>query len=199
MLHLPTYFGRSASDGRDTFHYMKAPLRLHVLAVPGLGPQLGFEVMVALRQAGLDLRVLSIGPAFLAYPPWRDHYELFQTELAERYVNIVCAPPGLFLGNPMRASEQHDRSKIQTTDRIYQPPTALSGLFTVGVPNIAITLPRPRPPDLQELAVLKTYDVVLCPDSAMTVELLELGLENADFAALDDMPAVISRYVRALT
>jgi hypothetical protein len=179
-----------------------ARVRYHCLAVPGQRgsqPSLGLDVLLALRRAGLAVRALSIGPAFLAWPPWSDHLDVFAAELAPRYVNVVCAPPGLYLGVPMRASEDHGRkSEIKASDRIYRPPTALTGLHTVGVPNVAVTMPRPRPPDQHELVALRLYDAVLCPDPAGAVEFMELGLENADHARPADVPRIVAGLIAGL-
>lgn len=181
---------------------MTAPARVryHCLAVPGDAPTLGFDVLAALRRAGISVRALSIGPAFLAWPPWNEHLEVFQAELAPRFVNVVCAPPGLWLGSPMRASEDHGKkSEILASDRIYRPPTALTGLHTVGVPNVAVTMPKPRPPDDHELVALRLYDRILCPSTDGTAELRALGLENVERALPTEVPVIVRGLVRGLT
>lgn len=181
----------------------KARVRYHCLAAPAPpGLHLGFDCLLALHQAGIAVRALSIGPAFLAYPPWNALYKLFEAELDDEfYVNIVCAPPNLSLGAPMRAHEvaaPQDARLARATDSnpVYRPQTALAGLHTVGVPNIAITMPRPKPPSATEIVILNHYDVVLCPSASMTVELLEAGVENADHAVPEAIPAIVSKFFR---
>lgn len=180
----------------------KAKVRYHCLAAPAPpGNHLGFDVLLALHQAGIAVRALSIGPAFLMHPPWNALYKLFEAELDENYVNIVCAPPNLSLGAPMRAHEvaaPQDVRFARATDSnpVYRPQTALAGLHTVGVPNIAITLPRPKPPSPAEITILNHYNVVLCPSLHMTVELVEAGVHNAEHAAPDAIPAIVSKFLR---
>lgn len=163
----------------------EALIRYFCIALPGQKPQLGFEYVKAMDDAGLDVRVMSIGPAFLATKPWSDVHHLFLTPLAKRFINVVCAPAGYMMGTTVKASDiAPPKSVVGGTEKtpaphavVYRPQTALSNLFTVGVTNIAITRSWPQPPDTDELAVLGRYDAVVCPSDKDRLVFEQLGID----------------------
>ena len=152
-------------------------VRFYCLALPSDGPQLGFDYLEAIERTNLGVRACPIGPAFLMAGPWPRLSHLFMGEplgLRDRFVNVVCAPPGLSLGFAMTARDVAPPPDLpgvmKPVEReeaiVYQPKTALSGLYTVGVKNVAITMPKPAPPDDPERQALLQYDFVLCPSAA---------------------------------
>ena len=129
---------------------------------------------------GVGVRVLAIFGMVTPDGPWAPFARHMMTPPADRYVNIVCAPTGLALGRVKRASELggalgqgfpglNDLAAGQSHDEVvYVPPTALGGLYTVGMPNIAITVP----PALgsvsdEERRALEQYSAVLTPTDEM--------------------------------
>lgn len=163
----------------------EALIRYFCIVLPGSKPQLGFAYVKAMDDAGLDVRVMSIGPAFLATKPWSDVHRLFMTPLAKRFLNVVCAPASYMMGTAVKASDMAPpKSVVGGTEKtsnpheiVYRPQTALSNLFTVGVTNIAITRAWPQAPDTDELAVLSRYDAVICPSEKDRLVFEQLGIE----------------------
>jgi len=170
-----------------------ALIRYFCMVLPNGGAQLGFDYLEAFDKTGLGVRACPIGPAFLMSGGWPKLTPLFFIgQNAKRYVNVVCAPPGLFMGHVLRAidvkpppdvlksslvSSEDTNPDAKDIERIiYDPQTALSGLFTVGVPNIAVTMPKPKLPDEKETSVLRRYDAVLCPTVEDANALRQLGI-----------------------
>lgn len=158
-------------------------VRFYCLALPSDAPQLGVDYLTAIAGTGLGVVALPIGPAFLMAGPWPRLLHHFTAAVpAGQYVNVVCAPLGLSLGFASSRAEmgastppmRKQGSKVielpgDEDDIVYVPQTALSGLFTVGVPNVAIVQPpgaaQPRPSE-SELQALRQYDFVLSPTEA---------------------------------
>jgi hypothetical protein len=138
-------------------------VRYYCLVTSGPGPFLGFDYLEAIDISGVGVRACPIGPAFIVDPPWAELMHLFSGGNPEgKYVNVVCAPLGYSLGARTTgidwAGPKGDPSVV------YQPRTALAGLYTVGVPNVAITLPIDSWGGADdELQVLQQYDFVFCP------------------------------------
>lgn len=126
--------------------------------------------LAALAKAGWGVRALSIFGMPAPVGPWAPYAALFATPMAPAYLNVVCALPGMPMGAPRKASElagamrgpgglTHAAGKDEV---VYLPQTALAGLFTVGVPNVAITVPPPRDSiSDEEWRTLERYDLVL--------------------------------------
>jgi hypothetical protein len=163
-------------------------LRYFCMALPGAGRSAGFEYLEALSQTGYGVKACAIGPAFLMSGPWPALMSLFTgpEQVAKRFVNIVCAAPGLLMGQALRAVDVKPPagpglpsvgSVSQNTDEvIYRPQTALSGLYTVGVPNVAITAAHPILPDEHEVTALSKYDAILTITDEDARTLKHLGL-----------------------
>lgn len=160
--------GISPCCGR--FAAVKAQVRFFSLVMPN--DTFGFDYLEAIHQTGLGVKGCPIGPAFLMSPPWAALMHLFMKgELADVYVNVVCCPPNIMMGQALRPTEMKPPPgmgpPISTSDRakteeyVYRPQTAFSGLYTIGVANIAITTLRPKPPDPNEVIALSKYDAVL--------------------------------------
>ncbi len=96
----------------------------------------------------------------------------------KRYANVVCAPPNFLMGTRIIKGRDglSPDSPGAEGEIAYEPATALSGLFTVGVPNIAITMPRPKPPEPSEIRALARYDAVISPTEADAEALRALGV-----------------------
>jgi hypothetical protein len=167
--------------------------------VPGPAGEVPRRYLQALVDTGIPTLAIPIGGAFVGGlpPEWRALSGTFITDLEHPYVNIVCAPPGLLMGSPLRASDMQlsapERAQLvsdglnvppapvaqgaEADELIYVPQTALSGLYTVGVPNIAITDTRPKPPDAHEIRALAQYDRVCCHSQGDWKALTRLGVE----------------------
>lgn len=180
-----------------------AVIRYFCLVLPNGGAQLGYDYLDALDRTGLGVAAQPIGPAFFMVEPWIKLNHLFAAStIAPRYVNVVCAPPNLLMGKRLQVTDVKAPGRLpapgeetrpfalsatpravrQTPgqveeDAVYEPQTALGGLFTVGVPNIAITMPRPKPPDEAEVRALNQYDAVIAPSSEDAAALRHLGID----------------------
>lgn len=171
-----------------------ASIRFFCLVVPGGG--LGFDYLEALAKTSLGVVANPIGAAYFATAPWSTASHLFMPrELVKSYVNVVAAPPGYLMGRSLRATDVKAPPRLPgageetrpfaasapqagdpNAELVYEPQTALSGLYTVGVPNIAITMPRPRPPEDHEVRALCQYDAVISPTSEDAAALRHLGI-----------------------
>lgn len=92
---------------------------------------------------------------------WYELARCFSQPVATRYVNVVCGDNG----------DVHH-------------------LYTVGVPNIAITGVNPRHPTTDELVSLSHYDEVFCPTEDDAAALRRLGITKAAY-----VPPTADRYV----
>lgn len=184
-------------------------LRFFCCVAPGPVGEVPLRYLEALVGTGIPTMTAPIGLAFMGVmgPRWQALSHTFTTELVQPYVNIVCAPPGLLMGSPIRASDMQlsgpERAELlsdglalppapteqgdDADEVVYKPQTALAGLYTVGVPNIAITDTRPKPPDTNELRALGRYDAVCCSSIADADALRRLGVD-AEFRAPDARP-----------
>jgi len=148
-------------------------------------PDISFEYLSALTQAGIMVRALPIGATYLQFPRtpewdhWRTLQSVFYEPLAEQYVNVVCCQPGVEMGKKMREGDffpgaEHSKKH---NDVVYEPQTAIEGLWTAGMRNVAITNARPDdPPSRDEVETLKKYDAVLCPYGLDTLVLRSVGV-----------------------
>jgi hypothetical protein len=176
-----------------------AAVRFFCLMLPNGGAGLGYAYLEAFDQTGLGVKACPIGPAYLGADPWPKYAHLiFIGQVARSFVNVVVAPPNLLMGTRLRATDVKPPNHLPTAGEetapfalsagtpatpaaaaeevVYEPQTALGGLYTVGVPNIAITLPRPKPPEDHEVRALAQYDAILCPTDADATALRHLGL-----------------------
>ncbi len=174
-------------------------LRFFCCVAPGPVGEVPLRYLEALVGTGIPTLTAPIGLAFMGVmgPRWQALSHTFTTELVEPYVNIVCAPPGLLMGSPIRASDMQmsasERAELisdglalppapaehgeDADEIVYVPHTALAGLYTVGVPNIAITDTRPKPPDANEIRALAQYNRVVCSNTKDVVALRALGVD----------------------
>jgi hypothetical protein len=116
---------------------------------------------------------------------------LFTTTLDEPYINVVCAPPNFMLGSAVRVrdcapgtgvdAQMTTHIRIDAADEdeeiVYEPQSALCGLFTVGCANVAITGVHPMPSHPHELECLRRYSRVITPAPAEAAALRHLGVE----------------------
>lgn len=167
---------------------MKPDIRFFCLTLPGTAaPQLGFDYVQALLSAQHRVRIMAIGTTWFDEPPWCDVAEHFTTELQSDFVNMVCVPPNFPLGASIKVEDviapenlpgyihPEGESSMSPNEVIYDPPTALGGLYTVGVKNIACTRPVPTPTD-REIQNLKQYDEIWVPFEMDAEIFTELGL-----------------------
>jgi hypothetical protein len=135
----------------------------------------GHAYLQALHVAGVPLCAATTvrGGTDLGDPrgKWHDLAQLFVAPLhAKHYVNIVCGDNG-------------DVHK----------------LYTIGIPNIAITGITPRHPSTAELASLSKFDEVLCPTEDDAAALRQLGVARATLCLPTDetYPTIVKRYAHA--
>lgn len=167
-------------------------IRFFCVVNEGAEGDLGYSYLRAFEATGRTLRAIPIGAAGVSDEDrWDDLGALFLTPVAAPFINVVCAPPGLHLGTrtPLDLSREEDlpaelrsvlggpaRQVRATPGLVYQPQTALSGLMTIGCPNVAILQSRPTPDD-HEIRVLARYDRVVCPTPADALVLIEHGVK----------------------
>lgn len=188
--------------------YMAAAIRFYGAVGPRSAaikywwPDIAFRYALALRQHGL--RMLALGAAqFEFFAPaarqdptikhWQHLANEFMAPIAERFVNIVCCPAGVPLGERMSAASFLPEGK-DDDDRgySYEPDYALHGLLTVGVRNIAITAGfhsqcdgtiTPAEFSVRERTALKQYDAIITP-YAEDLEALEgIGISARHLSA----------------
>lgn len=134
---------------------------------------MSFDYLKAVDVTGVGVRAVAIGVSLLMQEPWSQLAQLFTTPLGNRFINVVCAPPGLMLGVPTTAAQAGpnmdmpvtEKRAATTEDIVYKPKTALSGLYTVGLSNIAI-VPSAQNLESDEIDALRKYDAVVCPDES---------------------------------
>ncbi len=156
----------------------------------------------SLLETGLGVRAVSItGLTFFVGKkhedagPWARFATAFTAPVARRYINVVCAPIGYIMGGRMAPKTRAQGDPIDSSEFIATPKSALSGLYTVGVPNVAITTPPAGDTEMPEMCgqALKQYDSVLSPTPADAERLRELGVHLAcsvspgDSAALKEL------------
>lgn len=150
---------------------------------PEVEPQLGFDYLEAIDQAGLEVRGCPLGPVFVAQQPWCRLSHLFLPSEPGPYLNMVCAPPSFVLGRELTGVMvapdlriAKDRTKA-TTDVVYQPFKAITALYTAGVRNIAVVAPQSVSLAEDEVQALRRYDQVFCPSEPATRVLAALDIK----------------------
>jgi hypothetical protein len=135
----------------------------------------GLAYLTALDDVGVQLcAVTSVrGGTDLGDPrsPWQPLAHLFVRELhAKHYVNIVCGDNG----------DVHH-------------------LYTIGIPNIAITGISPRHPTPSELVSISKFDEVLCPTETDAAALRQAGIHRATFCPpyAEHYTSLVKRYAHA--
>ena len=130
----------------------------------GYWPGIAYRYLVALRAAELKVRAISAsggvtlqaGEMNRDYDHWREIRDVFATPMDpdDCVVNVVCAPLGMPLGTPGKKKREV----------VYRPATALAGLYTDGLRNIAITgVQRGQNAQEGEVAALRQYQIVCVP------------------------------------
>ena len=142
----------------------------------GDGPFLGFNYLEAMVSAGRDVRACPIGPAYVAYPPWAAYLKFFTGQQpVGRFVNVVCAPLRYAMGQPLTGVDVGGLKADPGV--VYQPQTAISGLHTPGVVNVAVTLPVDAWDEIDsEIQALHKYDLIVCPSDEHAIKFREIGV-----------------------
>ena len=135
---------------------------------------IAFDYCEAVADTGLGVRIMPIGVMHFGLEPWNRVSHLFLTALKTRYINMVCIEPGVPVGNNISVAQFGMRTDEESA---YEPPLALSGLMTVGVPNVAI-LSGLNMPEGKELEALKHYTAVVCPSEQGTEALKKVGVKS---------------------
>lgn len=157
-------------------------------------PDTAYAYLEALALTSLGIRVIPIGGAPFnvdaahGWKRWRDRADLFTGDVSPGFLNVVCAPIGLPSGAPQFAGPEHEGSgPIRPGDLLYEPQTALTGLWTAGHRNIAITSIKARAGELAvDLPMLRKYDVVIVTEEDY-VEGLIAGGVKAQFCPPSDL------------
>ncbi len=140
----------------------------------------GHAFLRALVDQHIKVRALPIGAAggFVTERRWYLLGSAFTQMMSIPYVNVVCANANTPMGDRAAASTFSKSDDLppelkaalgpmadsKSADVEYVPQTVFGGLFTVGVPNVAIVSDLPSE---AELYVLGRYDLVLATDSAV--------------------------------
>jgi hypothetical protein len=135
-----------------------------------------FPYLKAVEGTGLGVRVMPIGAMHFGMKPWDGVWHLFTEPLKARYINVVAIEPGLPMGAAITTAQFGSPGSDDNT--VYEPQLALSGLFTVGVPNVAILSGNTMPGE-KEIEALKRYDEVICPDEKGEAALYKVGVISA--------------------
>lgn len=159
-------------------------IRFACVTTPGMDREgIAFPYLQAIEKTGLGVRVMPIGAMHFGMAPWNLVSHLFMTALKTRFINVVAIEPGTSLGTAISSAQfGHAGSGGQVA---YQPPLALSGLFTVGIPNVAImsgvTMPAGK-----EIDSLKHYTAVICVVASGVRDLGKLGIKAVSIPAESD-------------
>lgn len=151
------------------------------------------------------MRLIAIGGAYLMpkapeYAHWGRLGSLFGTPIAgDKVVNVVCAPVGMSLGTrqtlqSITGKQASGNETISDEEQVYEPQTALSGLYTDGMRNVSITgcLGNGQEPDKAEVAALNRYPIVVCATTADEHTLLSCGVEIPTFLNPEDLAKMLS-------
>lgn len=159
----------------------KADLRYHCVTMAVAEPILGLDYLRALAKH-YEVQACPIGPAFLAAPPWSQVSDLFLPKEFDNgfFINVVCAPVDMMAGQTIRQSDLAPDTSVPgakpaSSDVVYRPSTVFGALFTVGVMNIAITLPT-REPSEAEQRVLTRYSAIWTPTESARERLRAWGI-----------------------
>lgn len=156
----------------------EALIRYACVTSPGMDSDgLAWPYLEAAIATGLGVRVMPIGLAAMWLAPWNGVPQVFLSALKTRFINVVCVPAGLAMGAPVSAA-QFGNAKA-SEEAAYKPPMALHGLFTVGIPNVAI-LPDAERLSQTELETLKLYTEVICPSSEGVTALKTQGVRAVE-------------------
>lgn len=171
--------------------YMTASVRFFCLIGPNhsdWGPV--SKRYLAAISGKFSVRALPIGGHFLGfhklagYEGWEPMADLFSGDVADDYINIVCAPGGLEMGRAVTAQAVAPQQALEGLpaiatrggeraggDIVYQPETALAALWTEGHTNIAITSPAAW--EVEQQTIGKYSLVVRVPGPAGPEQLVE--------------------------
>jgi hypothetical protein len=132
-----------------------------------------FDYLRAIDELGLGVRVMPVGMARFDVPPWNEVSHTFVSPIGTDYINVVCVPSGVKLGAPVSMAQfgpgTEPFSSIGGQGNVYEPEGAIAGLYTVGVPNVAILVDKDFTPG--ELDALRLYDMVVCPSPELMIPL----------------------------
>jgi len=145
-----------------------------------------YEYLSAIRDAGLLVRAISVGAARLesrrgSGPAWSNVADAFtyQALAGSLRVNVVCAPLGMYLGAPKKTTSIDAETGGRVEQTGYDPSTAIRGLWTEGMINVAITGGETQ--SRSEIECLRShYDLVLCAEADDVEYLARQGIPDAE-------------------
>ncbi|MDP2607296.1 MAG: hypothetical protein Q8S00_32565 [Deltaproteobacteria bacterium] len=105
---------------------MKVKIRFVASPIPK-----SVDYLRLLESSAHGVMAVPIGPVALNMPPWDELAHLFVNELADVYVNVVCAPRGVLIAPPVC----FDQAIPDASD--FVPGTIFAAFWTSGVINIA--------------------------------------------------------------
>lgn len=154
----------------------EALIRYACLTSPGMDTEgLAFPYLKALDETRLGVRVMPVGMVAMWLEPWNQLPHVFMSALKMRFINVVCVPPGVSLGMPISVAQFGNGSGTQE-GAVYKPDMAISGLYTVGIPNVAV-LAGTGALEHKEVESLKIYDAVVCPTTEGSAALEAQGIK----------------------
>lgn len=155
---------------------------------------IAFSYLKAIDATGLGVRIMPIGLALFDRPPWSEMPQVFTASISEPFINVVCVPLGVTLGAPVSAAkfvednlEDSEAALAPESMRIevpvnveggYVPETAIKGLHTDNVFNVAI-VDGISPPSEEDAFALCRYSRVICPTHEGTTVLCKQGVPAA--------------------
>jgi hypothetical protein len=141
----------------------EALIRFSCVVAPGGDPEnIAFPYLAAIDLTGVGVRVMPLGPFQFGQPPWDRLSHLFLAPLGLRFINVVCAPACYSLSG--------------------DSTSAITGLLTIGIPNVAIMSGTGNYCS-KEFAALAKYDRVICPTEEGTRRLCQEGVPCARIPA----------------
>jgi hypothetical protein len=138
---------------------------------------LAFPYLEAAIGTGLGVRVMPVGLVAMWLAPWNKVPAVFMSALATRFINVVCVPAGITMGAPVSIAQFGRGEQGPAQGPAYEPLAALHGLFTVGIPNVAIVKDG-KGLTPKELETLKIYTSVVCPTKKGAEELRTKGVRT---------------------
>ena len=147
---------------------------------------IAFSYLKAIDDTGLGVRIMPVGLALFDRLPWSEMPHVFTASISEPFINVVCVPQGVTLGAPADAKQfalpDGDQDLAIAGDGPgegnYKPETAIIGLYTDNVFNVAI-VDWEGEVDQAELYTLCRYSRVICPTHEATTALCKQGVPAA--------------------
>lgn len=169
----------------------EASIRYACLTSPGMDAGIAFRYLKAIDDTGLGVRIMPVGLALFDRLPWSEMPHVFTASISDPFINVVCVPLRVTLGAPASAEQfalpDEDQDLAIAGDGLgegsYEPETAIKGLHTDNVFNVAI-VDGTSPMGKAELTALSEedrfalccYSRVICSTPEGTTALCKRGV-----------------------